>query len=100
MASNAVIEDADGNDVTSNYDIKYVDGQLTVTKASIPIEFYVEDKSKDYDGTPLWVSIRFIGDLAEGDTVHSAGASVTDITNVGTTTSAVTSVSITQGLVS
>jgi len=47
----ALIKDLDGLDVTSNYDLTYKTGTLTVTQRPITIESRNYDKI--YDGTPL-----------------------------------------------
>ncbi len=48
----AVVYDENGEDVSSNYDIKTFFGELTVTKAAIAVRS--PDKTKGYDGTALF----------------------------------------------
>jgi len=45
------VTDADGKDVTRNYEVSFEYGMLTVT--GIPINVYSYDAQKEYDGTPL-----------------------------------------------
>jgi len=53
VASGAVIEDEDGNNVTSNYIIRYRTGTLEVTPNTTPITIIANSNSKVYDGMPL-----------------------------------------------
>ena len=55
VPGNAKIVDADGEDVTSHYEIDYVNGTLTITKGDINeyVTLTPKDESKVYDGTPL-----------------------------------------------
>ena len=46
-----VITDSNGNDVTSNYDINYIYGNLEITQRDIVIK--TADQTKVYDGSPL-----------------------------------------------
>lgn len=45
------ISDKNNNDITSNYDITFLEGKLTITKR--PITITLVDKEKIYDGTVL-----------------------------------------------
>ncbi|MCH7407640.1 gliding motility-associated C-terminal domain-containing protein [Belliella aquatica] len=81
VPSAAVIKDASENDVTSNYDISYVNGTLEVTKLSI--EITADSDSKIYDGAALIDTGSSITDgaLVSG---HTYMATVTGSqTNVG-----------------
>lgn len=79
----AKIVDAKDNDVTSNYDIGYENGTLTINKRSVTLTS--ESASKVYDGTPLTNDTVNVGDKGfvegEGATYNVTGT----ITNVGTT---------------
>lgn len=45
------VEDENGDDVTSNYSVKFVEGELSITKRPITIE--TEGCEKTYDGKPF-----------------------------------------------
>ena len=51
--SGAVIKNGDGENVTANYDIKYVNGTLTVTNSTTQLTIASATDSKEYDGTAL-----------------------------------------------
>ena len=55
VPGNAKIEDADGKDVTSHYEITYMPGTLKITKGDINeyVTLTPKDESKVYDGTSL-----------------------------------------------
>ena len=54
VPSEAVIHNADGRDVTSNYDISYANGSLTVTvNETVRITVTAASDAKQYDGSPL-----------------------------------------------
>jgi len=93
-ASSAVIKDAEGNDVTGNYDITYVPGTLEVTKANIEITITASSASKVYDGKPLasrgWRLTS--GTLATGDRLEVTV--VGSITEVGTAVNKIISVKV------
>lgn len=58
VPSAAVIEDAAGNDVTDNYDIDYVDGELRITDANaLSATITIVGGEKLYDGAPLIATI-------------------------------------------
>ena len=71
VASNAVIRNAGGTDVTASYTITYVDGTLTVTAREITIT--AGSAQKYYDGTALTDSGYTLtsGTLAAGQTIKS-----------------------------
>ena len=48
VLSDAVIVDADGSDMSGNYEISYVDGKLTINPAKVVVTV---DAGKTYDGT-------------------------------------------------
>ncbi|MBP5462611.1 MAG: hypothetical protein J6Y20_10855, partial [Lachnospiraceae bacterium] len=70
VPSEAKIVNADGEDVTSSYDIKYKNGALEVTPK--PITITADSAEKVYDGTALTKDTCSSGDLATGDTIESA----------------------------
>ena len=48
VLSDAVVVDADGNDMSGNYEISYIDGKLTINPAKVIVTV---DAGKTYDGT-------------------------------------------------
>ena len=87
------IIDADNNDVTKNYKVTAVDGNLTVTRASIDLTVTADSAVKVYDGTALTDSgYTFTGTLAAGDTVTAITAG--GQTSVGTGTNLISSVKV------
>lgn len=68
VSGTAVVKDAQGNDVTSQFNVKTVDGKLTINKREVTIK--PKDVSKVYDGNALvakdWV-------VAEGSFVDGQG---------------------------
>ncbi|QVK18994.1 hypothetical protein KHQ81_04600 [Mycoplasmatota bacterium] len=76
------ILDGSGQNVTSNYDITYVYGELEVTTRQITIASTSD--TKIYDGTPLFNSDYTVteGSLGDGHTINVT--SNVDITTVGT----------------
>jgi len=48
VLSDAVVVDADGNDMSGNYEISYIDGKLTINPAKVIVTV---DAVKTYDGT-------------------------------------------------
>ena len=80
--SNAVIKDADGNDVTSNYNITYTAGKITISKR--PITIKAASASKTYDGKALTKNSASLtsGTIATGQTATYSASGT--ITNVGT----------------
>jgi hypothetical protein len=84
VPSGAVITDTESNDVTSNYNITYINGTLTITEADISIEFTSASDSKIYDGTPLSNDgYTYVGDLIDGDIIQQVEI-FRSITDVGT----------------
>ena len=75
------IRDSEAADVTSNYEIDFVYGSLTVTKR--PITLKTATDQKVYDGTPLSNQNFeiFLGSLALGQSINVLDSS--QITNVG-----------------
>ncbi|WP_215698628.1 InlB B-repeat-containing protein [Clostridium sp. MCC353] len=75
---------ADKADMTKNYDIKKVDGHISVSKATgIDITIKAEDAEKVYDGTPLTESRYTVNkeNLLPGDEVYAVtSGSITDVT--------------------
>ncbi|MBQ3360701.1 MAG: LPXTG cell wall anchor domain-containing protein, partial [Prevotella sp.] len=80
VASKAKIVNADGDDVTASYDIKYVNGTLEVTKKTVTIT--ADSDTKVYDGTALTKNSYTNTDLAEGDEIKSVTVTGSQ-TNVG-----------------
>jgi|GEM_PF-2837508 len=80
--SGAHISDSNGTDITGNYDITYVAGNLTVTKR--PITVTAESATKMYDGTPLTTSDASVtaGSLVSGDTITAVMTAESTVTNV------------------
>ena len=70
VPSAAVIKNADGADVTSSYDISYVNGTLEVTKRPFTLTL---DSSKVYDGSAFTVTANqlHVSGLADGDVLAS-----------------------------
>ena len=60
------ISDAEGRDVTGNYNISVINGSITVTERSEkqPLTVKVADAEKEYDGSPLDSSTYTISDGA------------------------------------
>ena len=65
-ADQLVIRNANGDDVTGNLNIKYVNGSISITPAPVTIE--TPTASKVYDGTPLTAEGTISG-LVNGETV-------------------------------
>ena len=51
LQGNAIVRDPDGNDVTDQFTVHLVDGDLTITPR--PVKIAAKSASKVYDGTPL-----------------------------------------------
>lgn len=80
VASDAVIK-REGRDVTNNYDIQYIEGDLTVTANENTIVITAGSAGKTYDGEPLTESgYTYTQDvLAEGDILTATvEGSITD----------------------
>ncbi|MCR3921426.1 MAG: InlB B-repeat-containing protein [Firmicutes bacterium] len=61
-----------GNTKADNYEIKYIPGVVTVTKAQIPITVKASHRTAIYNGTPLSDdSFTVEGTLATEDSVHA-----------------------------
>ena len=65
--SNAVIKNANGEDVTAFYNISYTAANVTVTAYSGEVTIKADDASKTYDGTKLTASGATATGLREGD---------------------------------
>ena len=84
-ASGAKIEDADGNDVTSNYEITYVNGESTIIKND-DVTINTDSDQKTYDGKVLKVDgYELVGNLATGDKIDTFESGV-EAKNAGTYT--------------
>lgn len=68
VSGTAVVKDAQGNDVTSQFSVKTVDGKLTIKKREVTIK--PKDASKVYDGDAL-VATDWV--VAEGSFVDGQG---------------------------
>ncbi len=79
----AVVSDKNGRDVSSNFDLSYDYGKLTVSKR--PLYISVKSASKVYDGTPLKVSAYTMpsDSLPAGMTLKQTYTTATEITKVG-----------------
>ena len=70
VPSAAVIKNSSSDeDVTTNYDITYVNGKLTVNPKAVTIT--ADSDMKEYDGTPLTNDSYTSTQLAEGDHIES-----------------------------
>lgn len=69
VPSAAVIKNASNEDVTSSYNITYVNGTLEVTKKAVTIT--ADSDSKVYDKTSLTKDSYTNSDLAAGDSIES-----------------------------
>ena len=79
---NVVIKDADGDDVTDQYNIDKIPGILDVRPRSLTVK--AGDDSKCYDGTPLTTEKYILeSNLINGDKIDEIviGGSITDIGN-------------------
>lgn len=77
----AAIVDANGNDVTHNYEITYVAGDLTITKRGLdpknPVIVRADNSEVEYDGQPHGYVGHTASNLAEGHSVQSVESSFT-----------------------
>ena len=80
IPSDAKIEDADGEDVTSHYDITYVNASLEIIKK--PLTITADSDEKFYDAAPLTKDSYTSTELAEGEEFKSVTITGT-ITEVG-----------------
>lgn len=70
--SAAVIVDANGNDVTANYNITYSSAEVTVSKYSGEVVITAKDATKPYDGSALTASNDVtVSGLLGSDTVDA-----------------------------
>lgn len=70
--SAAVIVDANGNDVTANYNITYSGAEVTVSKYSGEVVITAKDATKPYDGSALTASNDVtVSGLVGSDTVDA-----------------------------
>ena len=77
----AAIVDANGNDVTHNYVITFVAGDLTITKRGLdpknPVIVRADNSEVEYDGQPHGYVGHTASNLAEGHSVQSVESSFT-----------------------
>ncbi|MBQ6663713.1 MAG: hypothetical protein IJM69_09270, partial [Firmicutes bacterium] len=64
-----VVTDPEGNNVTKQFTVTTVDGELKIEKRALAI--LADSDSKVYDGAPLTISTYTSKGLAEGDTIDS-----------------------------
>ena len=78
----AVVKDEYGNDVTSQFDVSKVTGNLTIGKRPISFTIAAENASKVYDGTPLTVSYNqlIVNGLASTDQLIGGTITTNDFT--------------------
>ena len=69
VPSAAVIKNATGEDVSSCYDITYINGSLEVTKKALTIT--ADSASKEYDKTALTKDSYTVSGLDDGDSIKS-----------------------------
>ena len=86
--SEAVIKNANGDDVTASYDITYVDGTLEVTKKPVTIDG-ISAKDKIYDGTTDaeldYANIDWLAfGMVDGDELSVTATGTFEDTSVGT----------------
>lgn len=85
MAASAVRVYRGGEDVTHEYSVRLVPGELEITKNTTPITITARDASKQYDGTPLTQPLYDTSTLPTGFTVANVVMTAdSTITNVGT----------------
>lgn len=73
--SAAVIVDANGNDVTANYNITYSGAEVTVSKYSGEVVITAKDATKPYDGSALTASNDVtVSGLLGSDTVDATAS--------------------------
>ena len=68
FSGTAVIKDANGNDVTKNYNVKTEIGKLTINKAEIAVTFTGESKTVTYTGSEQSINGITPTGLLEGHT--------------------------------
>ncbi|MGO5294509.1 Ig-like domain-containing protein [Collinsella sp. LCP21S3_A3] len=94
ITGTAKVTDAQGNDVTSEFEVKTKNGTLTIAKADVTIA--PKDASKPYDGQPLtatdFTATGFIGDDTVANVVYGGSQ-----TEAGTSASSITSYEAAKG---
>tara|TARA_R110000868_G_scaffold11389_3_gene55910 strand:- start:73247 stop:76888 length:3642 start_codon:yes stop_codon:yes gene_type:complete len=86
VASAAVIKNAALVDVTSNYDVSYVNGTLAITKRSLNFT-----GTRAFDGSVTFAAANLIaGNIVNGDPVSIGGSATVSSSNQGFYTSFVT----------
>ncbi len=97
-SANNVVYQLKGNTKASNYKISIADGELTVTRASLPITITATSDTKTYDGVALLNSkfSQTSGQLATGDELASVNVTGT-ILDAGTINNVASSAKIMHG---
>ena len=95
-ASDAAVLNASEADLTSNYDISYGSGTITVTQREITVT--ADSDSKTYDGSALTASGYSVtsGSLAAGDSISSITVTGS-ITDAGSSSNLVSGIAIGRG---
>ena len=89
----AVVRDADGNDVSAEYNIQYKPGSLSIRSKRITLT--AASQMKEYDGTPLYLNDYTIDNpsaIIEGATMYVTVEG--SITEIGTAQNVITDVDI------
>ena len=96
VGGTAVVKDAEGNDVTAQFDVTAQPGELVVAKRDVTLK--PADAEKPYDGKPLTASSFVVtaGSFAEGEGVESCAYAGSQ-TLVGQSASSIESVTALEG---
>lgn len=81
VTGTAVVKDAQGNDVTSQFKVTTADGKLTINKRDVTIK--PKDATKDYDGKKL---VATDWEIAEGSLGFVKGQGIANPTYTGSQT--------------
>lgn len=81
VTGTAVVKDAQGNDVTSQFKVTTADGKLTINKRDVTIK--PKDATKDYDGKKL---VATDWEIAEGSLGFVMGQGIANPTYTGSQT--------------
>lgn len=94
-----VIKDAQGQDVTKNYDFTCVEGSFEIVKNTLYV--IADDATKEYDGTPLTKNSYTYMGLADGHEIYSVTitGSITEVGSIDNIASNVVVVSKADGTV-
>ena len=86
ISGTAVVTDANGNDVTSQFDVSFTSGTLKIDKREVTLTSATD--SKTYDGTPLTNSDVAVGGDGWADGEGAAYTVTGTITNAGSVSNA------------